>query len=296
MQRPGNHVATLQPVNTSLNANSNGGENMSTSPHTLTAMDVDSNDKSQKLFQIKREKDDGSGNTVSVSGSKGSHGNRILKGLLNQNDEDESEFNEETCTDNNRPSAANRLLPTVLSQPVASAAASEVGGGKNAGNVSCGNANGNNNMLHKLLNVRSDDDAEERMGLRKPNELLKKLLKDSDEESQQIGASGSGGNGSGASSSNHLYLSNQIDLNQESFQSQEEQLLLKSLGFPSPSSTPSSASSVSALHAHNPCQSSTTSVSLASVGQAGSNVTQSPSVHLKSPIGKLQLVLFLFLK
>ena len=263
---------------------------MSTSAHTLTAIDVDSNDKSQKLFQIKREKDDGSGNTVPVSGSKGSHGNRILKGLLNQNDEDEIEFNEESCTDNNRPSAASRPLPTVLSQPVTNQSAAAEVGGKNAGNVSCGNANGNNNMLHKLLNVRSDDDAEERMGLRKPNELLKKLLKDSDEESQQIGASGSGGNGSGAISSNHLYLQ-QLDLNQESFQAQEEQLLLKSLGFPSPSSTPSSASSVSTLHAHNPCQSSTTSASSASVGQAGSNVTQSPSVHLKSPTGKLQLVL-----
>ena len=125
---------------------------MSTSAHTLTAIDVDSNDKSQKLFQIKREKDDGSGNTVPVSGSKGSHGNRILKGLLNQNDEDESEFNEESCTDNNRPSAASRPLPTVLSQPVTNQSAAAEVGGKNAGNVSCGNANGNNNMLHTLKN------------------------------------------------------------------------------------------------------------------------------------------------
>ena len=121
--------------------------------------------------------------------AKTSHDNRILKGLLNQEDEEEA------------MNAAN------------SNAADRFQQGRSA---ECGKSE--NNMLHQLLNVRSDDDHEERLGLRKPNELLKKLLKDSDEDQSNV---------------DHGY------------QEREEQLL-KSLGFPSQSQAQQNAPVTSA--------------------------------------------------
>ena len=136
------------------------------------------------MNSIKREKQepaDHSSCKVGGQTQQQQHDNRILKGLLNQDDEEDS------------AGMASSVDRFGLGRP------QPADGGKTA--------LGGNNMLHKLLNERSDDDIEERMGMRKQNELLKKLLKDPDEDQPHH---------------DHTY------------QEREEQLL-KSLGFPSPS-------------------------------------------------------------
>ena len=185
---------------------------------------------------VKREKEDqngGGGGGLMSGGSKGSHGNRILKGLLNQDDGDEVDH----LTDDNRfppqrgnsgNSSGNLLL--------------QVGDGTaKPGNsvvaATTSNNNNNNNMLHKLLNVRSDDDGEERLGLRRPNELLKKLLKEPDEDHQQMQLTAAGSGSSAANQQQQLHHQDQ----QTSFQ-EDQQQLLKSFGFPSPTTTTSSSS------------------------------------------------------
>lgn len=270
-----------------------------------------------------------------MGGSKGSHGNRILKGLLNQDDEEEAEPTDESSCgggSGNRFPLAGRGVTTgpalvhhhtekqlknsggtsssgSISITTATTTSSTMtpnnSSSSTSSNVNCNNnssnsgmpGSGGNNMLHKLLNLRSDD-AEERIGLRKPNELLKKLLKDSDEdpEHQHCGGSGSGnsssscgtntnsttGSGSNSNSScgssssgggcansntnnttntstsNNNVNNSNCNSNQQHMQFdpgaataaafQDEQLL-KSLGFPSPSpNSSSSASSSSAAH------------------------------------------------
>ena len=142
---------------------------------------------------IKQEQKEGITVTLDAS-AKTSHDNRILKGLLNQ--EDDEETTTATTTAAGSSTAMDRF--------------------QQVRNAECGKSE--NNMLHQLLNVRNDDDHEERLGLRKPNELLKKLLKDSDEDHSNV---------------DHGY------------QEREEQLL-KSLGFPSQLQTQQSAPVTSA--------------------------------------------------
>ena len=121
---------------------------------------------------VKREKEDqnggggGGGGGLMSGGSKGSHGNRILKGLLNQDDGDEVDH----LTDDNRfppqrgnsgNSSGNLLLQV-------GDGTAKPGNSSSVVAATASNNNNNNNMLHKLLNVRSDDDGEERLGLRRP--------------------------------------------------------------------------------------------------------------------------------
>ena len=68
-------------------------------------------------------------------------------------------------------------------------------------------------------------------GLRKSNELLKKLLKDPDEEAVIMGSSSSSATSSSSSSSASASASHQLD---HTYQEREDQLL-KSLGFPTAS-------------------------------------------------------------
>ena len=113
-----------------------------------------------------------------------------------------------------------------------------------ASSVVVGAATTSNNTLHKLSNVRSDDDGEEQLGLRRPNELLKKLLKELDEDHQQrqLTAVGSGSSscGAGSSAANQLHHQHQLlhQDQQTSFQ-EDQQQLMKSFGFPSPTTTSS---------------------------------------------------------
>ncbi|XP_059483291.1 nuclear receptor coactivator 2 isoform X2 [Neocloeon triangulifer] len=94
------------------------------------------------------------------------HKHRILKGLLNQDDdEDDLDASTESPMDSTNARIASNN---------SSAAASSTS---------------NNNMLLKLLNEKSDDDdVEARAGLKKQNELLQQLLKDDESERSNSGA------------------------------------------------------------------------------------------------------------
>ena len=195
------------------------------------------------------------GGKSNSGGGSSSHDNYILKGLLDQDDEVDRD----------------RCHPTGGS----GSKTSSTGGGNAGGfataaanNNNSSNHNNNNNMLHNLLNVRSDDDAEERFDYRKSNELLMKLLNNSDEDRHQSKAASSSSSSTSCSTntasgpqgqqpSSATTPSGVIPASTTSYQ---EEQLLKSLGFPSPSSTSSG--------------------SLSSI--LGANHSQ-PSGHLKSP-------------
>jgi hypothetical protein len=249
MQRPGNGPPA-PPSAGHLSTSINGS-------HLLSSLGSDSSDG------VKREKEEtssvgGVACGLQLAGSKGNHDNRILKGLLNQDDGDETDPADEGGSGSHRFLLAGR------------------GNSGDSKSSSVNNNNNNNNMLHKLLNVRSDDDAEQRMGLRKPNELLKKLLKDSDEDHQQAGGSGSACGGAGSSNNtasqqqqqqqhhqHHPIQQQQQHPDQVSFQ---EEQLLKSLGFPSP--TTSSGSSTTPT---------------VTTGSLANMLSTSQTTHLKSP-------------
>ncbi|XP_069691717.1 nuclear receptor coactivator 2-like isoform X10 [Periplaneta americana] len=144
-------------------------------------------------------------------GSDTRNENRILKGLLNQDDKDEARGEDSTAT--MRSSPGSRHVGTRLNPGSASSSDPPKA------------STNNNNMLLKLLNEKTDDDDLEQQ---KQNELLQQLLlKKQDEERKPPPMS--------------------MDTGQQ--QQQQEDPLLKSLGFSNPTpSPPSNTDPISGLN------------------------------------------------
>ncbi|KAK0179922.1 hypothetical protein PV327_005620 [Microctonus hyperodae] len=99
----------------------------------------------------------GGGGSSSNNDTENQNDHRILKILLNQQDEDDY---------HSEHSGKVRPNPNAIPKPPSDQNKSSLG----------------NNMLLQLLNEKNDDDDDTRAGLKKQNELLQQLLKDPDEE------------------------------------------------------------------------------------------------------------------
>ncbi|GLH12635.1 Protein single-minded [Gryllus bimaculatus] len=152
----------------------------------------------------------------SVDNSEARNKHRILKNLLNPDEEDDSRRVEDSSTLQASPSSRTSQLSNRLSQD-------------SHNKVSTGN----NNMLLRLLNEKSDDDdLEIKAGIKKRNELLQQLLKDQDEEKPQMALD--------------TGQQQQFQQHQHHQHGEPEDPLLLSLGFPNTSS-PSPPSNTDSL-------------------------------------------------
>ncbi|KAG8233758.1 hypothetical protein J437_LFUL003829, partial [Ladona fulva] len=179
------------------------------------------------------EEDISEGSSASPAGH---HKDHILKGLLNQNDEDESGSSRE----NGHRGNVSRL-PSMAS------------GGPSPANETP-RASGNNNMLLKLLNEKSDDDdLEAKAGLRKQNELLHQLMKDPEGNEQTQSRWGGTPNSPMVSSHTlHHHQQHSASSTPPAISSQDDSLLKslvcsRSSAGPSPHSPPSTCAPADSL-------------------------------------------------